>query len=245
MFDSVTASIRKHRHNHFSSSRSLPFRPRKENKATDCFLPQAKAEAECNLSPSFQRRGWSGELLCFYVTKWTRCSAPTLTSLMLCCLREVVLKCGEKDDHRALDDVRRNVEGRDQTYCRVVHARFTDLCAAGQQHQSCLSGFQLDGLTPRIVRLPRRVAQFDADHQSVAAHLDDSESSNIGLQSRFDRRARLCRPLDETVDAILAAALALEAGNRSRAARRLGVSLRTMQRFAARGARRTGAVRRR
>ncbi len=56
---------------------------------------------------------------------------------------------------------------------------------------------------------------------------------------------RLDRPLDETVDAILAAALALEAGNRSRAARRLGVSLRTMQRFAARGARRTGAVRRR
>jgi DNA-binding NtrC family response regulator len=46
---------------------------------------------------------------------------------------------------------------------------------------------------------------------------------------------RLDRPLDESVRSILAAALALEDGNRSRAARRLGVSLRTMQRFAARG----------
>ncbi|MDB4935549.1 MAG: Flagellar regulatory protein FleQ [Labilithrix sp.] len=44
---------------------------------------------------------------------------------------------------------------------------------------------------------------------------------------------RLDRPLDETVDEILRAALELEDGNRSRAARRLGVSLRTMQRFAA------------
>ncbi len=46
---------------------------------------------------------------------------------------------------------------------------------------------------------------------------------------------RLDCPLDETVKLILEAALALEGGNRSRAARRLGVSLRTMQRFAARG----------
>jgi DNA-binding NtrC family response regulator len=45
---------------------------------------------------------------------------------------------------------------------------------------------------------------------------------------------RLDRPLDETVKAILQAALDLEGGNRSRAARRLSVSLRTMQRFAAR-----------
>ena len=47
---------------------------------------------------------------------------------------------------------------------------------------------------------------------------------------------RLDRPLNETLTAILEAALALEDGNRSRAARRLGVSLRTMQRFVARGA---------
>ncbi len=46
----------------------------------------------------------------------------------------------------------------------------------------------------------------------------------------------LARPLDESVATILRAALALEEGNRSRAAKRLGVSLRTMQRFAARGA---------
>ena len=45
---------------------------------------------------------------------------------------------------------------------------------------------------------------------------------------------RLDRPLEESVNAILEAALELEGGNRSRAARRLGVSLRTMQRFAAR-----------
>jgi DNA-binding NtrC family response regulator len=45
---------------------------------------------------------------------------------------------------------------------------------------------------------------------------------------------RLDRPLEETVNAILEAALELEGGNRSRAARRLGVSLRTMQRFVAR-----------
>ncbi len=45
---------------------------------------------------------------------------------------------------------------------------------------------------------------------------------------------RLDRPLDETLDEILRAALALEGGNRSRAAQRLSVSLRTMQRFAAR-----------
>jgi DNA-binding NtrC family response regulator len=42
-------------------------------------------------------------------------------------------------------------------------------------------------------------------------------------------------PLEETIERILAAALALEGGNRSRAAKRLGLSLRTMQRYAARG----------
>jgi DNA-binding NtrC family response regulator len=46
---------------------------------------------------------------------------------------------------------------------------------------------------------------------------------------------RLNQPLDRTIEQILDAALALEGGNRSRAARRLGVSLRTMQRYAARG----------
>jgi len=45
----------------------------------------------------------------------------------------------------------------------------------------------------------------------------------------------LKRPLNEAIERILEAALALEGGNRSRAARRLGLSLRTMQRYAARG----------
>ena len=54
---------------------------------------------------------------------------------------------------------------------------------------------------------------------------EDDESLEISLK----------RPLDETIERILAAALALEGGNRSRAARRLGLSLRTLQRYAARG----------
>jgi DNA-binding NtrC family response regulator len=45
---------------------------------------------------------------------------------------------------------------------------------------------------------------------------------------------RLDEPLDQSIERILAEALALENGNRSRAAARLGVSLRTMQRHAAR-----------
>jgi DNA-binding NtrC family response regulator len=43
---------------------------------------------------------------------------------------------------------------------------------------------------------------------------------------------RLDRPLDATIDDIVARALELESGNRSRAARRLGISLRTIQRYA-------------
>ena len=46
---------------------------------------------------------------------------------------------------------------------------------------------------------------------------------------------RLDQTLDEIIDRVLSAALALEHGNRSRASRRLGISLRTMQRYAARG----------
>ncbi len=48
---------------------------------------------------------------------------------------------------------------------------------------------------------------------------------------------RLDAPLDESIERILQAALALESGNRSRAARRLSIGLRTMQRFAARAGR--------
>jgi DNA-binding NtrC family response regulator len=45
---------------------------------------------------------------------------------------------------------------------------------------------------------------------------------------------RLDQPLEETIERVLRAALEAEGGNRSRAARRLGISLRTMQRHAAR-----------
>ncbi|WP_394827234.1 sigma-54 interaction domain-containing protein [Pendulispora albinea] len=45
---------------------------------------------------------------------------------------------------------------------------------------------------------------------------------------------RLDEPLEGTIDRILRAALDLEGGNRSRAARRLGISVRTMQRYASR-----------
>ena len=45
---------------------------------------------------------------------------------------------------------------------------------------------------------------------------------------------RLDQPLEVTIQRILRAALEAEDGNRSRAARRLAVSLRTMQRHAAR-----------
>jgi DNA-binding NtrC family response regulator len=45
---------------------------------------------------------------------------------------------------------------------------------------------------------------------------------------------RLDRPLEETIERVLRAALEAEGGNRSRAARRLAISLRTMQRHAAR-----------
>ena len=45
---------------------------------------------------------------------------------------------------------------------------------------------------------------------------------------------RLNQPLEESIAQILRAALAIEGGNRSRAAERLGISLRTVQRHLAR-----------
>jgi transcriptional regulator with PAS, ATPase and Fis domain len=51
------------------------------------------------------------------------------------------------------------------------------------------------------------------------------------------QEVRLDRPLDETIDSIISAAVELEGGNRSRAAERLGIGLRTVQRRLSHGAR--------
>ncbi|HVJ91392.1 MAG TPA: sigma-54 dependent transcriptional regulator [Labilithrix sp.] len=82
-----------------------------------------------------------------------------------------------------------------------------------------------EGKVVRVADLPealRPTAPEDGDSGSVAAPHEEVS-------------VRLDRPLDEIVTTVLEAALRLEGGNRSRAARRLGVSVRTMQRFAARG----------
>jgi DNA-binding NtrC family response regulator len=82
-----------------------------------------------------------------------------------------------------------------------------------------------EGKAVRVQDLPealRRHAPRPSVHRPAQAELPEK------LEVRLDR------PLDESIAAILQAALELEGGNRSRAARRLGVSLRTMQRFAAR-----------
>jgi DNA-binding NtrC family response regulator len=80
-----------------------------------------------------------------------------------------------------------------------------------------------EGKSVRVCDLPESV------QEAAPAQLCDGASMAETIEVRLDR------PLEESVDAILQAALELEDGNRSRAARRLGVSLRTMQRFAARG----------
>jgi DNA-binding NtrC family response regulator len=88
-----------------------------------------------------------------------------------------------------------------------------------------LASLLRDGRSVRLRDLPTAV-------QSVAPTSRDPAAS----EQKQTLEVRLDRPLDESVEEILQAALALEGGNRSRAARRLGVSLRTMQRFAARAA---------
>jgi len=80
-----------------------------------------------------------------------------------------------------------------------------------------------EGKSVRLRDLPEAVQRA-----VPAAPEGRAEANGETLEVRLDR------PLDETVETILRAALELEDGNRSRAARRLGVSLRTMQRFAAR-----------
>jgi DNA-binding NtrC family response regulator len=83
-----------------------------------------------------------------------------------------------------------------------------------------------------LLREGRRVRVADLPEALRTATSAPAVSSRSAVSETLE--VRLDRPLDETIDAILTAALELENGNRSRAARRLGVSLRTIQRFAAR-----------
>jgi DNA-binding NtrC family response regulator len=81
-----------------------------------------------------------------------------------------------------------------------------------------------EGKVARPRDLPEVVRQALASAVPQVSLANGSDSLEVHLN----------RPLEETIEQILDAALALEGGNRSRAARRLGISLRTMQRYAAR-----------
>jgi DNA-binding NtrC family response regulator len=83
------------------------------------------------------------------------------------------------------------------------------------------------GKIARPKDLPELVREATAQPAPASAQASDAQEN---LQ------VSLKRPLSETIERILAEALALEGGNRSRTARRLGLSLRTLQRYAARGA---------
>ncbi len=80
-----------------------------------------------------------------------------------------------------------------------------------------------DGKAVGVADLPERLQQ-----PATTGAAPGLRSSDEQLLVQLDR------PLEETVDRILQLALELEGGNRSRAARRLSISLRTMQRYAAR-----------
>ena len=86
-----------------------------------------------------------------------------------------------------------------------------------------------EGKQARVRDLPERMRSSAPAPKEPAAR-----SQGTGKGEPDVLEVRLDQPLEETIDRLLRAALALENGNRSRAARRLSVSLRTMQRFAAR-----------
>ena len=82
-----------------------------------------------------------------------------------------------------------------------------------------------DGKPARLIDLPAVIQQ--AAPSNKASHADADAPGEV-IEVRLDQ------PLEETIERILRAALEAEGGNRSRAARRLDISLRTMQRHAAR-----------
>jgi len=81
-----------------------------------------------------------------------------------------------------------------------------------------------EGKSVRVRDLPR---SFQPLPRKTARTESKRGTDGGALEVRTDR------PLADSIDEIMKAALHAEGGNRSRAARRLGVSLRTMQRFAA------------
>ena len=77
-----------------------------------------------------------------------------------------------------------------------------------------------------------RLHDLPAGIQRGAAKSEPLIDSPMGAQLTVD----LGEPLDRIVERVIDAALAIERGNRARAAERLGVSVRTVQRHVARGA---------
>ena len=82
-----------------------------------------------------------------------------------------------------------------------------------------------DGKQARPCDLP---APLQSSRRGIQTPPDTEENGRAVIPIRLDQ------PLEETIARILSAALELEGGNRSRAARRLSISLRTMQRHASR-----------
>ncbi len=86
-----------------------------------------------------------------------------------------------------------------------------------------------EGKQARVRDMPESIQQ--AARPVAPSPIENGAPASVGgniLEVRLDQ------PLEMTIERVLRGALELEAGNRSRAARRLGLSLRTMQRYAAR-----------
>jgi DNA-binding NtrC family response regulator len=90
-----------------------------------------------------------------------------------------------------------------------------------------------------LLRAGRQIRERDLPplmrRASVAAAATADGAGEAGAPGSRSLTLDLDQPLDRIVDRIIDAALALEGGNRSRAAERLGVSVRTIQRYLARG----------